>query len=327
MGGVLSRMKIREAINLHRVCLLALSGLIVIHSAYAGDSRATLPIVKSPFFDPANITWSQLSLKASKFGLSLKADVSLRHVNDKEIKADLVQADQGEAIEPGKGKVYLLKLSSRSTKKINTQLWFSADTASALQRIRFDETKGDERYRVYRYTREGIFRINKKPAAGEESESHNKWTDTGTLFQAFTQADIGGMIVTEPLSLLYIGSVASLENNGDSLQVLAFFDDRLHVIDMTLTGINTVDADFEVLQQGVLRRIKGKRDTVQLLLSSRSFDKKNSKSELTLAGLKGKIKLLIDKELRVPVELRGSVGFAGSVKLRLKKAVLLENTP
>ena len=324
MDEVLSMIKLRATTLLHMVHLLALSGLSVMHASHANGSIDTLPTIKSTTFDPASVTWSQLSFKASKFGLSLKADVSLRHLDDEEIKADLIQADQGEAIRPGKGEVYLLKLSSRSTKVIHTQLWFSTDTAAALQRIRFDETKGDKRYRIYRYTRGGIFRINKKPAAGEESESHSKWTDSGTLFQAFPQTDIDGMIVTEPLSLLYMGSVAPLVNSGDSVQVLAFFDDRLHVIEMTLAGIKTIDVDFDVVQKGVLRRIKGKRDTLQLLLSSRSFDQKNSKSELTLAGLKGNIKILIDEALRVPVELRGSAGFAGTVKLRLKKAVLLD---
>ncbi len=304
--------------------LVACAACSVVSPAWANGAGE--PEVTRLVLDEARLRWSALSFKGNKLLVSVVAGADLRKVPRAELSGTLVEPARGRPVQAGDDTVFLIDFHSRSLRKhLRNRLWFRAGDGAALQRSRLELTRGEERYKQFRYTEEGIFIIRRKPAGGEVERPPASWSRISKEFVSYPPTFAGEQAVSDPLALFYVASVREFAAPGDTLQLLAYFDDALQVITLRYEGEERVDADFELQGRGGVHRIKGQRTVLRLVLSSRPLDQglagERGRDGVTLAGLRRPV-LLIDRQWRFPLALRGRHKVVGKVDVRLGKAVL-----
>ncbi len=283
---------------------------------------ASEPEVTRLALDETRLRWSALSFKGNKLLVSVVAGADLRRVPQAELSSTLVDPARGRPVQAGGDSVFLIDFHTRSLRKhLRNRLWFRAGDGAALQRSRLELTRGEERYKQFRYTAEGILIIRRQPAGGEVGRPPASWSRISREFVSYPPTFAGGQAVSDPLALFYVASVKEFAAPGDTLSLLAYFDDALQIITMRYEDEERVDADFELQGRGGVHRIKGQRTALRLVLSSRPLDQERGRDGLTLAGLRRPV-LLIDRQWRFPLALRGRHKVVGKVDVRLGKVVL-----
>ncbi len=267
--------------------------------------------------DDGRLSWSYLTLKGGKGFISVSADVRLQRVTGASLESELLQPN-GEGVPvSANGAALLIDFHSSSMgKDLRTRLWFRPGDAAALQRGRIELTPENERYKLYRYTKKGLFIVRRKPEAGEERKAPDSWSGVKRSFEAYPEAVPDGVVLSDPAVLLYLVSVMDFRQPGDEVRLLAYADEKLLVVTVRYEGEEEVIADFKVKGPGATRHVKGARPALRLGLTSRPLQGGGDNSGLKIAGLGGKLKILVDRELRIPLELRGKVRIAGNVALR-----------
>ncbi len=286
-----------------------------------GPSTTDTPL---KYYEAQQLTWSQLDFNTSILGISFSANLGITILTDKDAQAKLIKPEQGQGIMPSPH-VLLIDFSSSfiSDNDIHTQLLFNSDNAVALQRIRHESTEGDERHKVYRFTNEGVFIMRRKPRQGEAKLAAEQWTDTNKRFDRYPEQLPKDRVFSDTSALLYIGSMAMFKNPGDKIEFVAYFNDSLHVVTVEYEATEIIKSNFKAQRHGqATQRITGNRESLRLAIQAHPLGQAKSESTLQLAGLAGPVKLLVDKELRVPVELRGDLGMMSDVVLKLDKVVL-----
>lgn len=301
--------------------------LLSLLMAGAGEAIAA-PIdisAQAPASRLERLAWSRLHFKTSILGIPLYAEIKLRILDRQEAQTQLIEPAQSQGIAPGQ-QVLRLDISSSfiSDKDIHTWLLLNSDDASVLQRTRLELTRGDERYKAYRFTDDGIFILRRKPAgAREKNKSFEHWSVSKASFEPYPRHVNQKQIISDTAALLYIGSTMAFGNPGDKEKFAAYFDDKFHVITIEYTGLKSVRADFEARKDGTSsQHIMSYRDASQLIIHAHPAGRPKEESTLQIAGLEPPVELLVDRELGIPLELRGRLGFVGEVSLGLHEATL-----
>lgn len=285
-----------------------------------GSGRLDAPRLQ---LDDSRLSWSSLSLKANKLLVSVSADVTLHAVAKDVLTRALLPSERGQVINAAGYPAQMISFHSLAMgKELRTRLWFRAQDVAALQRIRVESTRGDERYKLYRFTQEGIFIVRRTPMRDEAQQPPEQWHDVKHSFVSYPPGIPDGMVISDPAALLYLASISDFERPGDELRLLAFFDDKLQLITMHYEGEEEVAADFRAGGPGGDSHVSGRRQALRLGLTSRPLDARWDDTSLEIAGLGGKLKILLDRKLRVPLELRGRAKVLGNVSLQLDKARL-----
>ena len=273
--------------------------------------------------DAHRLNWSFLVLEGGKGPISVSADILLKQVPEGELVNDLLMPEEEGAPIAAGGDALLIDFHSQSMgKDLRTRLWFRSRDVAALQRGRLELTAKNERYKLYRYTRKGLFVVRRKPLAGEERKAPDSWSGVKRSFISYPEGTSGDIVLSDPSVLLYLVSVADFEQPGDEINLQAYADEKLVVVTVRYEGDEEISADFEAEGVEGKRRIKGKRSALRLGVTSRPLEGGRGGSGLKIAGLGGDIKILVDRELRLPLELRGKVRMAGNVSLRATRVKL-----
>ncbi|MFQ5487322.1 MAG: hypothetical protein ACE5ET_02610, partial [Gammaproteobacteria bacterium] len=288
----------RRQLRLLLLLMMMASFLGAGQAAAGGSGEPEAPLLQ---LDDGRLSWTALSLKGGKLLVSVSADVSLRHVAPSMLVDALQPPVRGQAISVAGQPVLLIDLHSLAMgKDLNTRLWFRGRDVAALQRTRVESTRGDERYKLYRFAREGISIVRRKPMKGEAQQQPEQWRDVKRSFAPYPPGIPDGMVVSDPAVLLYLASVAEFEEPGDEIRLLAYFDDMVQIITMHYEGEEEVSADFKVRGPGGGLQIRGRRQVLRLGLASRPLDTRQGNASLRISGLGGKLKILVDRQLRVP---------------------------
>ncbi|HFD92078.1 MAG TPA: hypothetical protein ENJ22_02175 [Gammaproteobacteria bacterium] len=305
------------------LCLLPLLALGSVALASPGIGNDTTP----PPHDLNSLTWEALHFGTSIMGMSLKADMKISILPREEAKTRLIATPERCGIPPA-DPVLRLELSSSfiNDKDIHTTLLINPADASALQRSRIELTEGDERYKAYRFTEEGVFILRRKPRHGEARRSFEHWSDIKESFIPYPARYHHRSVMSDTAALLYMASTASFRTPGDEKSFIAYFDDSFHVITIEYKGIESIRADFRAREDGAAaRHIMSYRDALQFSIQAHPLGRPGEESTLQIAGLEPPVNLFIDQEMRIPLEMRGSLGFMGEVSLSLEKAGLRRN--
>ncbi len=277
-----------------------------------------------PSYDLNSLTWRALHFATSIMGMPLHAKMKARILSRDEAQRHLVSPGEGHGMPPADAVLQLEVFSSFiNDKDIHTRLMINPGDAAALQRTRVELTPGDERYKAYRFTGEGVFILRRVPRRGEAEKPFTEWTGTHESFIPYPGRHRRPDLASDTAALLYMGSAANFTAPGDSKSFIAYFDDSFHVITMEYQGIEGVRADFQAGRQDAgSRRILSYRDALRLTIRAHPLERPNEESTLQIAGLEPPVELFIDQEMRVPLELRGRFGFIGEISLRLDRAEL-----
>jgi hypothetical protein len=272
-----------------------------------------------PAFDPARVGWSEIRMTASKLFLTAEARLTLRTVPGATVVPDLLQVPAGQftPLAPGPDVLELLYDARGAGRVSRLTLLMDPRSGAALQRTQHDQ-QGKQRFRTYRFGREGAYQRTFWPAtAAEKSLMPSRWTETTEGLRAYPIAP-GGRPVLEPTGLLYAVAAAALDQPGDTLDVLVFRRRDTQVVRIEVLPPKEVSVRYDELwPRGTVQR-SGKVRPLRLSLQGLPVPGADPEDDdLELLGLRGRLELLLDPATRAPLQLSGNVKIVGSVTLRL----------
>lgn len=278
--------------------------------------------------DPERLRWSRLDYRASKFFVTLTAEVEIEVVERAAARAALVEPPAGEGLQPS-ADLLRLGIDSRLLGRENRiDLWLEPRTGASLQRRELQRAGRLDRNRVrtYRYAAAGVHRFTRRPVNADELERPPaEWSDADDSYDGFTLVSEPRLPITEPSALFYVLSTAGLGARGDALDVPVYSKGRLFSVEVLVTSRTRIAADYVVERGGAESRVSGDVDALELTLRSRAVRRGEEAPELELLGLRGDVTVFLDPELRVPIELRGDLRWAGRGRIRLERVVLDED--
>ena len=277
-------------------------------------------------FDPERVLWSRLHYQASKFFITLNAEVEIETVGAAAVREALVEPPEDDTLPPVEAGAVKVEIDSRLLGRENQlDLWVVPGSGATLQRSEVQRARRFERnhLRTYRYGLRGVHSFSSKPATAAEVElPATDWTDRDSSFDPFSLVMEPPLTVTEPSALFYLLSVADLSSRGDTLQVPIYFKGRIFSVAVSVASRTRIEADFVRQNGGDEERVSGDVDAIELSLRSRTIEHGEQVPELELLGLRGDISIYLDPELRVPIELRGDLRIVGRGRIRLQRVEL-----
>ena len=268
--------------------------------------------------DPSRVRWSKVTLEGKKLTVKLSSDIALESAPPGK---ELIAVSDANALRPRGAASQLLTLHTRVlSQDSRVRFWFESEDALALQRSELSITKKRKRHRTYRYTDRGVFAHTMTPGEGEENAQHERWSRVESGFTDYPAGLEEGLVVTEASALLYIVPASDLTSRGETL-VHVYSKGTLNQVKLGVKGRERLKVDYVEEAPGGQRQVKGPVEALRVELRPRP-PAGESKSNFKLLGLEGDVDLFVDPETRVLLQLAGRVSIAGSVKLRLKRAVL-----
>lgn len=270
------------------------------------------------------LDWSQLRFHASKFFISIDADVSLSEVAATDIEGLLIEAGEGTAVAaapPNKSLVFTTEAFGRKTR---AEVLLNTATGATLQRTSHDSGKRN-RHRIYRYTDVGAYQKTWWPVNDDEEklppERFKEWSKFEEGMRPFAEA-VHGQIVIDPGALLYIVGAAPLEKPGDKIEVLAYARKNVHRVQVEVAGMEQIKVKYG--QEGGANpgERKGKVNALKLLVRGEMVDDGDDDDQFELLGLRGDIDIHIDPVTRAPLQIKGDVKIAGKATMRLTRLKL-----
>lgn len=270
-------------------------------------------------FDPARVGWSEIRMTGSKLFLTADARLLLRTVPGATVSPGLlpVADDRFTALTPGTEVLELLYETRAVGRRSRLTLLMDPVSGAALQRTQHDRDS-KQRLRTYRFGVEGAYQRTRWPATDEEkSLQPERWTKTSEGLRAYPVSP-GKQAVVEPTGLLYAIAAASLDQPGDTVDVLVFRRRDTQTVRINVLPSREISVRYDELwPKGTVQRSGNVRP---LRLSLQGLPVPGGKPEdddLELLGLRGRLELMLDPETRAPLQLSGNVKVLGSVTLRL----------
>jgi len=269
--------------------------------------------------DPDRVQWSALRFHASKFLVSIDADVGVSDLPANEVDGLLMDPGEGTAV-PATDSVKELTFATEFFgRKSQTAVLLNTSDGATLQRTSHDSGKRN-RHRIYRYTDTGAYNRTWWPIDKAEeklpTDQWEKWSKTGEGMSPFPEA-IHGETVVDPGSLLYILGTAPLDEAGDTIAILAYARRNVHRVQVEVAGMETIKVDYEQTGGAAPGKKKGKVQVLKLLLRGELVDDGDDDDQFELLGLRGDIDIYIDPVTRAPIRLEGNVKIAGHAIMRL----------
>lgn len=305
---------------------------------YLAAAMLAAGAAESAAYDPSAVAWTRLELEASKFFLTARSVVELAGRPSAEAIAELLSVppapvggsvpaahswggDQAMGLAPRGGETFRVDIRTRMlSRNSRIRFWFDPGDARALQRVSHDLTRKKLRHRTYRYTRGGVFSRTLRPTDGERDRPYIGWSGVTDQVFAFA-ADVGGAIVTEPAALLYLIPAGSFRAPGDRERLRVFTRGRVRQVDVTVTARERIDVDYVEVSVGGERLVKGDVEALKVQIRPHA-EAGEDQGGFKLLGLEGDIDIYLEPQTRALLLMRGKVDFAGTVRLRLKRAAL-----
>ncbi len=272
-------------------------------------------------YDLEAVAWSRLELEASKFFLTARSEVELAARPSAQAASELLAPGQGQGLAPRGTESGVLDIRTRIlSRDSRVRFWFDPGDARALQRSSHDTSKKKLRHRIYRYTSGGVFSRTLRPADGEGDRPWASWSQVDDRFFSFDPA-AAGVPVTEAAGLLYLVPAGDLRAPGDQDRLRVFTRGQVREVDVAVVGSERLEVDYVEVSGGGERTVDGKIETLKIAIRPRAGAGEDG-SDFKLLGLEGDIDIYLEPRTRVPLMVSGKVDVVGTVRLRLRRAVL-----
>ena len=257
------------------------------------------------------LRWVQAEFKARKLFMTIDLDMELELLPAAEVLGALPPAFKGEALELSGEEAAIVTLRSRRpAQKKESRLYLDPKTGAALRRFQREwSDKPDTK--DLRYTLTGIARTRSEPVKGEADMSPDQWSQVRQQFRPFPDTDETA-VVSDTAALPFLIATQAWQGPGQSFEVLVFEDQKFVRVTATAQRWNDTRVDYRTKQGAV----GGKKRLLEVRVIAAAMDN-TGQPDIDLFGLSSDVLLLLDTELAVPVEIRGSVAFLGEVRFAL----------
>jgi hypothetical protein len=279
--------------------------------------------------DAGRVSWSELSFAAKRFAVSVTVDIRMRALPAAEVETALIASPRGDPIQPSTLDACHIAVDMniepifRSPVKMMNQVWFNLQDAAALGWVRLDRGEGDQK-KIYRFTKEGVFRHRIEPKDRQEAEeAPENWTDVKDSFYPYDPGQLECPSVSENLALIYIISAAVDSISRQPLSVCVFGKRQLHNVRLESEGIQTLKVDFiEKRAQAEVRR-QGKVEALKIMIEATPMASgREEVEEFSFLGFHKDIAFFVDPVSRLPLQASGILPTVGQVDLKLREVIL-----
>jgi len=294
------------------VILVLMFTIPTITDALAAESLA---------FDASRVTWTQARYKASKMFVESKTTVDLKTIPVGEAASTLIASGQAKDLKPTGSESLWMKLHAKFWgRNVVTRSWIEPDSAQALQRLT-TESEERQRYKLYRFTDAGVFRLRKKPQGNEQDLSAEKWTDVSERLLRYPESGGNRPVVTLPIGIFYVLATAELNAPGDRVEIPVFSTKHFNLVTITVEGTTRFKADYkETSASGRNNKVKGRVDALRLSLKPKVMG--TGEIDFYFLGLRGNVEVILDKKRRVPLQLIGEAKKVGDLEINLDRLML-----
>ena len=304
---------------------LIFSPILLISLFFPLTSSAT-EIVPALSIDKTTVPWKHLSFKGKEVFAKLAAEVKLTSPSKSELDTDFIPSSQGVPIAITKSGALIIdtKISVKSIfakVKLQNIAWFDPVTLSTMQYVRQRIGLKDAK-KIYRFTDKGVFRLTKQPIDKNQIiQLPEKWSAVNERFYPYDQEKKGCVNITVPMPVIYLISALKVSDFEKPVTVCVFNKKETIYLDIQKESVETVQLNhIEIKGDEVIQRNASISAEV-LSLKARSISSGQTMNNFTLVGLQGNIKVYIDRESRVPVQLSGDYQGLGEIKLKLRQMV------
>jgi len=306
---------------------------LLIVSSFGWQSIAGAGKIAAAFeLNADQVVWNHLSYRAKSILGKVTTDVLLRSVKLEDGAETFIADPAGEALQPTGAILFHLSVDSDinplfgSDEILKTQSWFEPRQGAALQRIRLRRGK-DTWQKSYRFTKNGVFRIRKKPKdSREENLPLAQWTKIRNHFYPYDDSSMNCSQVLEPSTLLYIISAINFDTVQTPISLCVFNKKQLHLVTVSVAETRHLKVDYLAKQGENQVRVDKGIDTIKISLQPASLVPTDMEPEaFSFLGMEGNFDIFIDKASRIPVQVSGKIPPFGKVDIRLHDVVLNRN--
>lgn len=213
------------------------------------------------------------------------------------------------------GAVWVLQVeeSIAGNRAQETQL-MTPGSGYLLQRNRLSSGKGT-RLKEYRYAAEKLVRIRREPNASRDLPSA-KWPVSSRRDIPYPALEEGAVLTSMSALLLVAGSMVDATCQAATVYVhgdLNFYRVRLSVV-----GEELVEVDYSL--GGGMQQMKGEHTAIVVALQVDPVGTPQDDPEFNLLGLGGRVSILLDKQSRLPLQVRGRAPRIGETYINLVAA-------
>jgi len=298
--------------------------LVAIQSANLLDSARAQSFSQIKL-DADRIPWVHLEYGIRKFSVTVSTQVQLESLPTAEVESALIESPQGVPLESSSPQSYKITVKKvvdpifKPPVETVNQIWFSPQDATALGRSRLRRGQDDFK-KVYRFTKQGVFRHRREPKDQREIlKEPEKWTDVKDTFYAYNLTKLGCPSVSDRLLLIYIASVADIQENDRPISLCVFGKRKLFHVLLKPSGILPIKADFIEKKKGKETRRQEKMRVLKIELEVSSLRSDQGIEEnFSLLGLHKNIEFHVDPATKLLLQISGenSAGRKGTLKLK-----------
>ncbi len=261
--------------------------------------------------------WTQFKLVASKFMMTTESTISVKEVFSSVVP--LINSTQGTAIQPSNRITQITFDSAGLGQKSHRVLSLDSATGAALQ-MNILDGGSKKRKRIYRYTSDGTYSLTDRPNKNEENLPLQQWTNHYDGYSKFSE-NSKGLIITDPGSLFLILANSQIEKPGQFLEFYAEDGGDIYKIHVEVASSQKVNVNYLMkTSRGNFTQQHTVTDGIRVLISGASISSPSAKS-FELLGLHGALEMIIDRQSRAPLQLRGDIDVVGSVTANISELV------
>ena len=279
--------------------------------------------------DGGRISWSELAFSANSFAVSVTVEMHLKTLPAAEVEAALIISPRGISVQPSTPAAWYSVVNTtidpifRSPVKLMHAVWFNPEDAAVLGWVRLDRGEDDQK-KIYRFTREGVFRRRLEPRDRQEAgQGPEKWTDVKDSFYPYDLVRSGCPSVSKNQLLIYIISAAVNSLGRQPLSICVFGKRQLHNVQLRSGGTQPLKVDFiEKRAQGDVHR-QGKVEALKIMIEATPMATDQEEvEEFSFLGFHKDIAIFVDPVSRLPIQASGILPTAGRVDLKLREVRL-----
>lgn len=313
-------MKTRN-LSIAPVCLAIIVALAIFPTPSPAQLSSLLRL------DINGIQWSRLLYEVKSTSVDVTTEVRLEASPPSEAQAAMIKSLQGDPLPVPADGCYKITVDTlidsmfQPPVQSSDQLWFDPQDASALGRERL-RRGADDFKKVYRFTKQGVYRRQKEPAGRQElSQPPDQWTKTVDTFYAYDLAKLGCRNIVDRLLMIYVASASGLLDGGQPLSMCVFGKRQLFQVTLRPGGVHSLKIDYTEANGRTETRRQGEVKAVRIDLEAKPLESDLEKVEnFSFMGFLDKISFLLDPASGLPIEMRGEIPPAGIVTLKLKEA-------
>ncbi len=262
--------------------------------------------------------WSRLKFRARKLVVTADAEVGVELVASRD--TTLRSPSTLEApLQPSSDQLMEITVSSSMLGRVSqNQVLVEPHSLAVLQREQLD-SKGRQRLKWIRFAQGSAAVHRRVPSDGDERKlDQDSWSDRQDTIETFP--DSADRVISEASALFPL--ISSLDPQSKQPRKLLIYARRqLNEVEIRQIDARAALTSYAVYDgSGRREERSGKVDAIVYQIEPRALD--GSETDFKLLGLEGRIEILLDPKLLVPIEVVGKISPVGKVRVQLKEAYL-----